>query len=299
MPLIKHDGNKSLDIIISQGTVLSFSIYATLILSFITTKPCQLIKTSLFLLSLLLLIAALFKLIELYALLFIVALFVSAFVHIGSQGVITKKLALLFLSGLALAFSLHIIPGFNNELLFSSKHFGASNLPFKLYANLDKALAGFAILIAIGQNLKWSVPLKTSYLILFTTLLFFSLCLLLGAKLDPKLGELTLAFIFFNLLVTCIAEEAFFRLVIQNGIHNLSKGFMQGWLAVFITAVIFMLAHFHTGVGAEKRLLLIFIAGLLYGGIYLKSKSFGSAVIAHFIINIIYFSFFAFPATFN
>ena len=287
-----------MDVSISQGTVLSFSIYAILILSFITTKPSQKMKVSLSLLSLFLLSAASFKLIELYALPFIIVLFAAALVHIGSQGA-AKKLGLLILSGLALVFSLHIIPGFNNELLFSSKYFGESGLPYKLYANLDKALAGFAILIAIGQNLTWRVSLKDTYLILCTTFTFFAICLLLGAKLDPKLGELTLAFIFFNLLVTCIAEEAFFRLVIQNEIHHLSKGFMKGWFAAFITAIIFMLAHFHTGVGAEKRLLLIFIAGLFYGGIYLKSKSFGSVVIAHFTINIIYFSFFAFPATFN
>ena len=288
-----------MDIIISYGTVISFSIYAILITSFIVTKSCLQIKISLSLLSLLLLAAASFKLIEFYALPFIVALFAVAFIHIGSNGLKIKRLALLFLSGLVLTFSLHIIPGFNNELLFSSKHFGASGLPFKLYANLDKALAGFAILIAIGQNLKWRISLKTFYLILCTTFAFFAFSFLLGAKLDPKLGELTFAFIFFNLLVTCIAEEAFFRLVIQNSTHKLSKGFMKGWLAVFITAIIFMLAHFHTGVGAEKRLLLIFIAGLLYGGIYLKTKSFGSSVVAHFTINIIYFSFFAFPATFH
>mgnify|MGYP000476911776 CR=1 FL=1 len=255
-------------------------------------------KVSLSLLSILLLSAVSFQLIEFYALPFIVVLFATSLVHISSQGA-TKKLATLFLSGCALAFSLHIIPGFNNELLFSSERFGASNLPFKLYANLDKALAGFALLIAIGHNLKWGVTLKSLNFIFCTTLLFFSLCLLLDAKLDPKLGELTLAFMFFNLVVTCIAEETFFRLVVQNGIHNLSKGFMKGWFAVFIAAFIFMLAHFHTGAGAEKRLLLIFIAGLLYGGIYLKSKSFGSAVIAHFTINMIYFSFFAFPATFH
>jgi membrane protease YdiL (CAAX protease family) len=239
-----------------------------------------------------------FKLIELYALPFIVVLFITVLIHSNTQGV-TQKGALIFLSGLAFAFSLHIIPGFNNELLFSSEQFGLSDLPFKLSAKLNKALAGFAILMAMSQHLTWRISFNTLKLILGSILLFFLLCLLLGAKLDPKLGELTLAFIFFNLLVTCIAEEAFFRLVIQNGIYNVSKGFLGGWFAVFLTAVIFMLAHFHTGIGADKRLLLIFIAGLLYGGIYLKSKSFGSAVFAHFTINIIYFSLFAFPATFN
>ncbi|MFT7373633.1 MAG: membrane protease YdiL (CAAX protease family) [Oleiphilaceae bacterium] len=287
-----------MDIIISQGTVVCFSIYAILNVVFIKTKPCQKIKTCFFLLLALVLSAVAFKLIALYALPFIVVLFTTAFVYASSQAA-TKKLTLILLSALALAFSLHVIPGFNNELLFSREQFGLSDLPFKLYANLDKALAGFAILIAVGQKLTWRISVNMLKLILCTTLLFFSLCLLLGAKLDPKIGELTFAFIFFNLLVTCIAEEAFFRLVIQNAAHNFSKGFMGGWLAVFVTAVIFMLAHFHTGVGSEKRLLLIFIAGLLYGGIYLKSKSFGSAVIAHFTINITYFSFFAFPATFN
>ena len=235
---------------ISSATVVCFSVYAVLVYKFISSRPDHKLKALSPLILLLLLLVLSFKLIELYALPFIITLFALSLAHLNTQGTI-KNLALILLSGLALAFSLHIIPGFNNELLFASEKFGESSLPFKLYANLDKALAGLAILIAMGQHLKWRFSFNTLYSMLAVVLLFFSLCLLLGAKLDPKLGELTLAFIFFNLLVTCIAEEAFFRLVIQNNIHKLSKGLMKGWFAVFTTAIIFMLAHFHTQDGAE------------------------------------------------
>ena len=128
---------------------------------------------------------------------------------------------------------------------------------------------------------------------------FFGICWLIGAKPDLKFGELTFAFFFFNLFVTCVAEEAFFRLVIQEKLAKYLPTRYPSHLAVFFTALIFMLAHFHTGVDAEKRLALIFLAGFLYGAIYLRSKSLGSAIVSHFAINIIHFSFFTYPATFS
>lgn len=267
-------------------------------MAFIGTKVELRLKTCFVLLIALIFASSAFQLITLTAWPFIIILYGCAFSYVRTRGII-QKIALIALSLLALAFSLHIIPGFKPELLFYREPFGLSNFPYKLNANLDKALAGFAILVALGQKESWCVSTKTLTQILYVAFVLFAFSFLLGAQLDPKFGQLTFAFIFFNLFVTCIAEEAFFRLVIQNSIHKISKGLIGGWLAVLITALVFMLAHFHTGEGATQRLLLIFIAGIIYGGIYLKSKCFGSAVLAHFSINMIYFSFFTFPATFN
>jgi len=229
---------------------------------------------------------------------YVAALYFSSFMLFHKISIV-RQISLFILIILSLAFSLHLIPGFKNELIFLSPSFGLSEQAFKLNANLDKALAAIAIILAMRSTIKWRVSAKELYLILAAVTTFFTVCILLDAKLDPKLGALTLAFVFFNLTVTCLAEEVFFRLIIQNWLFKLSKGAFNGWLAVFITAVIFMLAHFHTGVDADKRLFLIFIAGILYGGVYLNNKSLGSAIIMHFGINIIHFSFFAYPATFS
>ena len=283
---------------ISSGTVVCFSIYAGLIVCLISSKWLSDIRVSISLLLILILSALFYGLLKPTALPLIVSLFLSGFVFSCTENIV-RKIALLSLSVLAVAFSLHLIPGFNNELIFSTPSFGASKLPFKLYANLDKALAGVALILAMRGTIKWRITGEELYLIIASIGFFFGISIILGAPFEPKVGELTLAFIFFNLLVTCLAEEAFFRLVVQNGLTQLSKGFLSGWFAVLITAILFMLAHFHTGVGAEKRLFLIFLAGFLYGAVYLKKKSLGSAVAIHFGINVIHFSFFSYPATFH
>ena len=287
-----------MDTSISNGTLICFSIYAGLAISLITQKHPNNIKVSLFLLFTLLLSSAIFELLKLPAMPYVAALYFSSFMLSHKINFI-RKTSLFILIALSLAFSLHLIPGFKNEIIFLSPSFGLSEQPYKLNANLDKALAAIAIILAMRSTVKWKTSIKELYLILTAITIFFTVSILFDAKPDPKLGAFTLAFIFFNLSVTCLAEEVFFRLIIQDWLFKFSKGALNGWLAVFITAVIFMLAHFHTGVDADKRLFLIFIAGILYGGIYLKNKSLGSAIIMHFGINIIHFSFFAYPATFN
>jgi len=209
-----------------------------------------------------------------------------------------NKLCKLVLIVLSLGLAMHKIPGFFNQLVFSSDAFGQSGLPFTLYANVDKALAGLALLNAFSAHIKWRLGLKEFQLIALFLAGFFTLAILLGAEFELKLMHLTWVFLLLNLFITCIAEEAFFRLAIQRPINRGLKNALNGGLAVLISAAIFMLAHFHTGEGAEKRLLLIFCAGLLYGTVYLK-RNFGSAVMLHFSLNAIHFMLFAYPASFS
>ena len=208
-----------------------------------------------------------------------------------------NHLSKLLLVVLSLGLAMHKIPGFFNQLVFSSDAFGQSGLPFTLYANVDKALAGLALLNAFSAHIKWRIGLKELQLIALFLAGFYTLALILGAEFELKFMHLTWVFLLLNLFITCIAEESFFRLAIQRPINKGLKNALNGGLAVLITAAIFMLAHFHTGEGAEKRLVLIFCAGLLYGTVYLK-RNFGSAVMLHFSLNAIHFMLFTYPATF-
>lgn len=290
-----------MDIVINPPTIFTFLFYGCFVLWLVFNKQEK--KNALILLwiSILVLFSWFGEIVSLISLPFICLLFLCAFgsFSLAQSHQRISLIATICLTLLSFTFAIHKIPGFNNAMVFSSDAFGLSNLPFELNANLDKALAAIAILIAFHNKLKWRISLIDGKLIVVSLVVFFALATLLGAQTDIKFGELTLAFIFFNLFVTCLAEEAFFRLLIQEKLAQWLPGKFSTSLAVLITALIFMMAHFHTGEDADKRLALIFLAGVLYGAVYLRSKSLGSAILMHFSINIIHFSFFTYPATFK
>jgi len=202
----------------------------------------------------------------------------------------------------SLALSLHILPGFHNEQVFPPTQLGNSSLSFQLYANIDKAIAAYVLLNACisgvtAPNIRYlKLELAPSFAI--AIILIFGTGMLLGVQFEPKIGELIIAFAFFNLVVTCLAEEVFFRCVIQDGLMKLSSNKAWQYAAATLSAIIFTLAHFHTGEGAEQRLLLIFLAGLFYAAVYLRSRSLYVAVAAHYCVNMVHIALFTYPATF-
>lgn len=290
-----------MEIVLSVEILLVFFLYTCVVLQFIFFAHRLTPLTSLIFVIALAFTAWICDLLSHLSAPFITLLFLSAYCAIDRprKHLLFSSISIVVLALLSLLFAIHKIPGFNESILFSSDAFGASGLPFQLKANLDKALAALALLIAFSQQVKWQISLSDFRFIIISLLGFFSVCWLMGADTEPKFGELTFAFMFFNLFVTCLAEEAFFRLIIQTKLTQWFSGPSAPYLAVLITGVIFMLAHFHTGEGADKRLALILLAGLLYGMAYMRSKSLGSAIALHFSINIIHFSFFAYPATFS
>lgn len=201
----------------------------------------------------------------------------------------------------SLLLALHLVEGFSNTKIYSSRAFGESGLPFQLYLNIDKSLAALIVLNAFGHKERWRISLNALVWIIFAILAFFLFALVLGATTDLKLSVLTLQFAVLNLMTTCLAEEAFFRLMIQNQIAQrvrVTSAYVREFLPIVLTAVVFTLAHFHVTEGYVLRLLLIFSAGLIYGLIYSRF-GLGAAVFVHFLINIIHFIFFAYPATFQ
>lgn len=205
---------------------------------------------------------------------------------------------LLLLSAICLALALHLVDGFNNAKIFSSHSFGVSQLPFQLYANVDKSIAALLLLLAFGRQEKWRISAEAIKWLGLTTCAFFALAILMGAKLEFKLSELTLVFAVLNLVTTCVAEESFFRLVIQKELSRLSFTQGRSWLIVLITAAVFTLAHIHFFSDYEKRLFLIFVAGALYSLAYLRFNL-GTAIALHYLINLIHFICFAYPAAFS
>lgn len=290
-----------MDIVLSIELVLVFSAYAGILIKLLLSEQRFRNLHLIGAITALVFLAGLTGLLGYASVPFICLLFLSAYCSVNRprNHQRARNVATLLLGVLCFLFATHHIPGFNNPLVFNSDAFGQSGLPFSLYANLDKALAGLALILAFRGQFIWRVGKHDGRFIGLYLLAFFSICCLFGAKLDPKFGTLTFAFIFFNLAITCVAEEAFFRLLIQQKLAQYLPTHYAPQIAVLLTALIFMLAHFHTDEDAAQRLVLIFLAGLAYGAVYLRHKSLGSAIILHFLINLIHFSFFAYPARFS
>jgi hypothetical protein len=112
-------------------------------------------------------------------------------------------------------------------------------------------------------------------------------------KWDPKIPLISLTWITVQIFFTIIPEEVFYRGFIQREIaKNLNNRF-AGVFAVLVTSLLFTLIHFFTQNLAF--LVLVFIASLLYGGVYQITGKIESALITHFFVNTCHFFFFTYP----
>ena len=201
----------------------------------------------------------------------------------------------------ALALSLHVVPGFHAWTLFDGVRFSADSLPFKAALNFDKPAAGLLLLVAFcrpGQgadarrSLAW-----TGGAAIVTPVVAIGAAVLAGfTRYEPKWPDGGAVFLAANLLFTCVAEEAFFRGLIQERIARLADdGGRPAWrgVAVVVAAVLFGLAH---AGGGPLYMLLAGIAGLGYGVVYAATRRIESAILVHFALNAVHFVGFAYPA---
>lgn len=202
---------------------------------------------------------------------------------------------LFIVTGLALA--LHALPGFNNASLMALTRSSPEAEPFITYWNLDKPLIGLWILLACPWVLQRVDPVRALKVGAGATLLVTSLCLTLAWALgvigwSPKWPPYSLMWLLNNLLLVSLTEELFFRAYLQGALqrycHRWSAG---GILPVVTVALLFGLAHIG---GGWAWVLLAGLAGVGYG-IAWRYGGLWAAVIAHFGLNLVHFTLFAYP----
>jgi membrane protease YdiL (CAAX protease family) len=99
-----------------------------------------------------------------------------------------------------------------------------------------------------------------------------------------------------NLFFACIPEEAFYRGFLQKQLHiYLGEGRGRGFFSVFITSLLFTLAHVYWSPSMDI-LGFVFLASLLYGFVYMKSGRIESAIFTHFVLNFTHMTFFSYHA---
>lgn len=191
----------------------------------------------------------------------------------------------------ALALTLHLVPGFDNLKVLDRVQAGPASVPFTLYLNLDKPLIFFGLLLAWpallgpGGAIRWR-PLALLILPLATLLIA---AWQLGA-LKPEVGlpHWWWLFALNNLLFTCVAEEALFRGLIQQGVASRSKP----WLGLLVASLLFGAAHL---AGGPLLVLFAALAGACYGLAFLLSGRLGVAIAIHFLFNFAHLALFTYP----
>ena len=191
----------------------------------------------------------------------------------------------------ALALTLHLVPGFDNLKVLDRVQAGPASVPFTLYLNLDKPLIFFGLLLAWpallgpGGTMRWR-PL--ALLILPLAALLIAAWQLGALKPEVGLPHWWWLFALNNLLFTCVAEEALFRGLIQQGVASRSKP----WLGLLVASLLFGAAHL---AGGPLLVLFAALAGACYGLAFLLSGRLGVAIAIHFLFNFAHLALFTYP----
>ena len=201
---------------------------------------------------------------------------------------------------LAAGLTLHRLPGFNNPRVISSVRFSADAIPFTLYLNYDKTLAGLFILgwchSRIARATEWRVMFAITAPRAGGVMgLIMMLSVAVGyVRFEPKFPADTWLWLWVNLCFTCLAEEALFRGFIQAQLQRVWQRWSGGgWLALAVAAALFGLAH---AAGGVAYVALATVAGLGYGWIYQRTQRIEASILTHFTLNTVHFFAFTYPA---
>ncbi len=191
----------------------------------------------------------------------------------------------------SLALGAHLLPGVQNLLILNQVQAGPGSAPYSLHLNLDKPLVFFALLLAWPALLQRKDPAGRRALVFGLAILaaLLPLAFLTGAlELEPSLPGWTLLWMGSNLLLTCLAEEAFFRGYLQ---HGLSRRFGPA-AGIAAASLLFGLAHIGAGPAVAAFAALL---GLACGLGYWGSGRFRVPVLMHFAFNLTHLLLFTYP----
>jgi len=249
-----------------------------------------------------------------YGLLFVVGLATSTltFAALGSAISLIVLLVIyqqkqrfsLLSVGLALVLGvllgLHQLPGFNNYQFASDIVLSDTSVAFDIWFNFDKSMFGLFVLgIVLHRNLIRNVSDAVQTLTLFMPVAVVGLLAIyiVGIIIGYSSFDWTFSSVFFawalkNMVFTVVAEEVFFRGIVQYEISKRLQTQGAELIAVIVAGILFGIAHFGGGL---SYVLLSSLAGILYGYTYKVSGKIEAPIITHFLLNAGHFLIFTYP----
>lgn len=200
---------------------------------------------------------------------------------------------------LTLGLATHRFPGFANPVLIANAVFTPDAAPFTQYANFDKGAAGAILLACLCRRSRtwqeWRLTITATLVIALATIaVVIGLALLSGhVRVAPKWPAYTPIFLLVNLLFTCVAEEAYFRGLVQDWLARFLAPRLAGpSIAAILSAIVFGLAHVGGGAGMAS---LATLAGAGYAFAYARTGRIEAPVMVHFALNAVHFTGFTYP----
>lgn len=188
----------------------------------------------------------------------------------------------------SIAFKWHLIPGFN------------APLGDRLFLRFDSPLVGLAPLFFLTplaqQWHEWKDVFTKGLLITAVGLLAMTLLAVTSGvvSLHIKIPSHPLIRYSFNLIFVSIIEEAFYRAFIQDKLIKWLQPYNKS-IALILTSLLFTFAHLYWAPNIGT-FVFIFLAGLLYGYVYIATKRIESAILCHFLLNVLHMTFFTYHA---
>lgn len=171
----------------------------------------------------------------------------------------------------------------------------------KFAVGLEGSLIGLfplAFLVILARGIKdWAAVLKGLLIGCTGIAILAILATFTGAThWHFKQPTFATARILSNFFLTSIPEEGFYRGFIQHTFYKYFENIRPGKiLAIISTSVLFTAAHIYWSPNLQI-LAFVFLASLLYGGVYLISGKIESSILCHFLLNLIHMTFFSYHA---
>jgi len=206
---------------------------------------------------------------------------------------------------------LHILPGFHNIIILNKVTLSQYSAPFTMYMNFDKLYIISLMVIAFYDKRtdgRISYHTVLRYIINdIVKILPIAILVLLGLayvlgfiQFDPKFNfKVLILWITNNLLVVCLGEEILFRSLLMKDISYALQKYTKLrekssiLLMISLSSLIFGLSHMPNIPFA----LLACFAGIFYAIAYIKNNRIESAILLHFIVNLIHITLFTYPYT--
>ena len=204
---------------------------------------------------------------------------------------------------LGFACALYRPQGFSYPVWFEVSALHDNGKAFVYSPNLVKGLAGFMLLVTLLILRSASyVQGRLGFLIaaVAVVLILANAWVVLGLAWYPKGGAILGLFLVGNLLTTCVAEEAFARLLLHeplfNGLRQLSGNKLPRWIVDGVVLLLLTALFLATHAVSSGALMWVYgVAGCLYGLVYVLTRNIYLTIGVHFGVNALHFGLLTYP----
>lgn len=232
------------------------------------------------------------------AVVFLAALCVFTYQYLNCQDTQQKRLWGVALLVTSLSMGLQLLPGFERTVVVENLRLTADSTAMRLTMHFDVGVASLFLLVGFAPRLSSLAQLHaairpTMLLAVATVFGVLGLAWFTGVvRLDPKLPDVTAAYLIRTIFWTAVFEECIFRALLQDYLNSLRFFRARPFVPVVILAAVFGLAHdAHFG----AMFWITACAGLGYGAAYYKCRSIEAPIFVHVALNATHFLLLSYP----